>query len=245
MLAFKDKKYRVVREWSNSKLRKFAPLFEGSVVNVSAWKDLDKEGSTYKSYFSSCEDYYTTNHPSMGKGLQGNAREFGLDLEEPLEAKLKEKFDVVFNHTTLEHVFKVKEAFSNLCNMTKDVAIIVVPFLQQAHGDGFGDFWRFTPSCVRRLFEENGLNVVHLDYNETKKTSVYVFAIASKNPKRWERKISEIPDLTEDIRSKKVREKSVWLDPYGTRIGSLSIINSIWFRLKTKILTLFDKVHNY
>lgn len=39
--------FRRPRLWSNSELKKIAHLFEGWVVNVSAWKDLDKSATTH------------------------------------------------------------------------------------------------------------------------------------------------------------------------------------------------------
>ena len=44
-------------------------------------------------------------------------------------------FDVAYNHTTLEHIYGVHKAFANICRMTKDVVIIVLPFLQQYHAE--------------------------------------------------------------------------------------------------------------
>ena len=41
---FTDRKFKVPRYWSNEELKKFAHLFKGSVINVSAWKDVDKQG---------------------------------------------------------------------------------------------------------------------------------------------------------------------------------------------------------
>lgn len=46
-----DKKFRVPRVWSNRELEKFGHLFSGKGVNVSGWKDIDKEGKKYRDYF--------------------------------------------------------------------------------------------------------------------------------------------------------------------------------------------------
>ena len=64
-----------------------------------------------------------------------------MDLAVPLPVELENQFDVVFNHTTLEHIFDIFTAFQNLCRLTKDILIIVVPFLQEQH-ENFGDYWR-------------------------------------------------------------------------------------------------------
>ena len=57
-----DKKFRAARIWSNQELRKYAPWLGGAVVNVSAWKDKDKEGDSYQNYFVNAESYSITNY---------------------------------------------------------------------------------------------------------------------------------------------------------------------------------------
>ncbi|WP_250657357.1 hypothetical protein [Alkalimarinus coralli] len=184
MSLFIDKIHRLPRIWSNQELRKFAGLFKGDVVNVSAWQDADKEGGTYKEYFSQADSYTITNWKSEARGYQGGEEEIYLDLESDLVDSLRGRFDVVFNHTTLEHIFNVNKAFSNLCDMSKDVVIACVPFLQQYHGE-YGDYWRFTPLLVKRLFEENGMELAYLSFNNHKGCSVYIFAIGVKNTEKW------------------------------------------------------------
>jgi hypothetical protein len=179
---------RLPRIWSNRQLEKFAGLFSGDVVNVSAWKDEDKEGRRYKDYFVNASSYTVTNWNAEARGLQGLEGELFLDLEARLPENLNNRFDVVYNHTTLEHIYDIQTAFSNLCLMSKDIVILCVPFLQPFHGDygDLGDYWRFTPLCVKRLFEQNHLTLLYLNYNNHRWSSVYVFAVASKLPQRWQ-----------------------------------------------------------
>src|SRR5687767_4129918 len=47
-----DRKFRAARIWSNQELKTITPHCKGAVINVSAWKDEDKEGAHYKDYFS-------------------------------------------------------------------------------------------------------------------------------------------------------------------------------------------------
>ncbi len=183
-MIFVDRLFRLPRIWSNQELIKFAHLFRGDIVNVSGWKDIDKEGRHYRDYFINADSYSITNYKSEIYGFQGYKNEIFLDLEDLLPPKLLHRYDVVFNHTTLEHIFNVQNAFSNLCKMSKDVVIIVVPFLQPYHTD-YGDYWRFTPSCISRLFNENGYQVLYLSFNDHPRCSVYIFTIASKNPLKW------------------------------------------------------------
>jgi hypothetical protein len=62
--------------------------------------------------------------------------------------------------------------------------ILVVPFLQQYHSR-YGDYWRFSPLPVRRMFEDRGFSPLYTSFNNDPQSSVYVFAIATRNPAAW------------------------------------------------------------
>lgn len=184
MNLFIDRVHRLPRVWSNRELEKCAHLFRGHVVNASGWKDIDKEGRCYRDYFVNADSYSITNYKSEARGLQGYQNEIFLDLERELPQELQEKFDVVFNHTTLEHIYMAHKALENLCRMSRDVVILVLPFLQQYHTE-YGDYWRFSPLAIKRMFEENGFELVYQSFNSNRMSSVYTFTIASKHPDRW------------------------------------------------------------
>lgn len=184
MKFFTDRVHRLPRLWSNQELRKVAHLFTGKVVNVSGWKDVDKEGSHYRDYFTNATDYLITNFETDARGFQGFENEIFLDLEQPLPDELKQQFDVVFNHTTLEHIFQINTAFNNLCAMSSDIVILIVPFLQQYHTE-YGDYWRLSPLAIKRLFEENGFTLVYQSFNRHRMSSVYTFSIATRQPDKW------------------------------------------------------------
>lgn len=188
-----DKKFRVPRVWSNRELEKFSKLFNGNIVNVSGWKDIDKEGKHYKDYFTNCTEYWITNYKSEARGFQGDKEnEIFLDLEKDLDENLYYKFDVVFNHTVLEHIFDINKAFENLCKLSNDTVIVVLPFLQEQHAE-YGDYWRFTPLTVQKLFEINGFHLKYINYNDAKDDSIYIFAIGSKIENKWQ-EIQAHPD---------------------------------------------------
>jgi hypothetical protein len=186
-----DKKFREPRIWSNHELKKIAPFCRGSIINVSAWQDEDKEGTVYKKYFVNADSYMISNYKTEARGYQGVENEFFLDLTADLPNELVQKFDVVFNHTTLEHIFEVDKAFYNLCTLSKDLVIVVVPFMQEMHGD-YGDFWRFTPLCMRKLFEKNGMEMIYCNFNNESNTSVYIFAVGSRKPSVWSGKLPNV-----------------------------------------------------
>jgi hypothetical protein len=181
-----DRKYEVVRRWSNSEIRQIAPLFEGEIVNVSAWDDRDKQGGHYRDYFSRSTSYSLTNYPGW-RGFAGRPGEIELDLARDLAPELEGRFDVVFNHTTLEHVFEVRKAFANLCAMSREVVIVVVPFSQVQHESAdWGDYWRFTPTCLRALFAENGLEVVYEAASPHRDSAIYLFFVGCRHPRKYE-----------------------------------------------------------
>ncbi len=224
-----ERKYRLPRVWSNAELKKFAHFFVGDVINVSGWKDMDKQGGYYRDYFINCGGYYISNYKSEWRGLQGFDNEFYLDLTEDLDEKYKKRFAVVFNHTTLEHIYDVKKAFKNLCLMSSDVVIVVVPFLQQMHGD-YGDYWRFTPLTIRNLFEENGLTLLYLSFNNHRSASIYIFAVASRSPEKWRSRIGN--EFSFECRTG-------LLDDFENYIGCRAINNPLRFKILRKLTRFF------
>ncbi len=175
------------RRWSNRELQAAAPLFTGDIVNVSGWRDEDKEGRTYRSYFTNASRYSVTNYWGSSTPNDGVPDALFLDLAADLPVELKDKFDLVFTHTVLEHIFDVPKAVRNMAGMTRDAMIMIVPFMQDEHYSPgiYGDFWRFTPLCVKQLMESNGLTLIHLSSNNSPWFPVYLFAIGSKQPAKW------------------------------------------------------------
>lgn len=179
------------RLWSNAQLARFGHLFTGSICNVSGWEDSarDGTGSRYRDYFPNCTSYSVTNYPGQrGYRASISAEQILLDLTKSLPPEWISKFDVVFNHTTLEHIYEVKQAAEALCNLTKDLLIVVVPFMQEQHFDdgSYGDYWRLTPMAVCRLFEEHGVTPLYVAANDAQPWyPVYIFYIGTKQPDLW------------------------------------------------------------
>jgi len=192
-----DRQFRITRQWSNHEIKKLATLFYGDVVNVSAWDDRDKEGGYYKEYFSNASGYYYTNHTGI-RGYQQRENEYLVDLSKDLSGELMSRFDVVFNHTTLEHIFEVRKAFENLCSMTQDVVIVIVPFSQVQHEtESYEDYWRFTPSCMHQMFQENGLEVVYEAESKHKEAAIYLLFVASRKPEKWKERMPRFEPIEE------------------------------------------------
>lgn len=192
------------RNWSNSELARLGRLFQGDIVNVSGWLDSDRSGSgkNYIEYFPNHTSYTITNYPGM-RGLETSPNSIPLDLEKEVPQELQNRFDVVFNHTTLEHIFDVTAAVDSLAQLSRDIVIIIVPFLQHQHYDeeSYGDYWRFTPMALDRLFAANGFTTIYASANEQSWYPVYIFYVASRHPDKW---ISKLPPNSIDLLNKKL-----------------------------------------
>lgn len=191
MIGAVERRFRGARVWSNAELRRLAPFFSGHIVNVSGWRDEDKEGNVYRNYFSRADSYSITNYVGES-GFQGNEGEIPLDLEGPLPGDLVKRFDVVFNHTTLEHIFDVVTAFRNMCEMSRDAVIVVVPFAQVEHWtESYGDYWRISGQALERLFKNAGYTMIYCSANDDADGAVYVLGIGVRNPDAWRGRLPE------------------------------------------------------
>ncbi len=180
------------RLWSNDELAKFAPLFSGKVINVSGGRDNDKEGRSYKDYFVNAESYTLSNYILEFK--DSNAyNEMQLDLSGPLliDSNLAGKFETVLTHTVLEHIYDVHQAVENLCKLSNDIVITIIPFLQEFHHvpEQYHDYWRISPYSLALLFKQHGFQTLYVNWNDDPMGNVYIFHIASRQPERWDDQI--------------------------------------------------------
>lgn len=168
------KELKNARIWSNKEMKKIAEIFEGDIINISGEFDNDKQGGVYRGYFVNAQAYRISNYK-----LLGLENEIELDLEKELPISYKKKYNVVFNHTVLEHIYDIRTAFRNLCGLAKEAVIIVVPFVQEVHyKDGvYYDYWRPTPFAIRRMFEENGFTMLYYSCNNMDYTNTYLFCV--------------------------------------------------------------------
>jgi hypothetical protein len=216
-----DRVSRVARKWSNQILRQLAPHFIGDIINVSGWDDRDKEGGHYRDYFAAGRSYSISNYSGeRGTENDSGASDLHLDLVGELPENLRQAFDVVFNHTTLEHVFDVNTAFANLCRMSRDVVIVVVPFAQVTHTtDSFGDYWRFCPMALREMFLANDLSIVYEAMSTQRNAGTYLLFVGSREPGKWR---DVLPD--HDI----IQQVGGWIGETTTRrlIGKLAAVRN-------------------
>lgn len=168
------------RVWSNRQIEPVAAAVTGEVVHVSAWRDEDKEGRHYRDYFAQASSYTTTN---VG-GLRGEgADSIHLDLTAPLDPSLRGRFDMVFNHTTLEHVPALETAIDNLFELSRSELLLVVPFMQVEHWErpAYGDLWRIGAHGLRHACMRHGFEVVSLASNHNPAWPIY-YVLHARRP---------------------------------------------------------------
>ena len=81
------------------------------------------------------------------------------DLNTPLPDHLREKFSVVFDGGTLEHIFNIPQALKNCMEMVR----IGGHFIQLTVANNYmgHGFWQFSPELIYRVFSsENGFKVI-------------------------------------------------------------------------------------
>jgi hypothetical protein len=160
----------------------------GVIINVSGWKDEDKAGGVYRDYYKEIEQYTISN---IG-GLHGMPEYkdpknhwLELDLCKPVSKDLVNRFDVVFNHTVLEHVAEIEIALDNLARMSKDMLVIVVPFSQSMHYTGsYSDYLRFTPFYFTESLKKYGYTLLVFDKNQQPFEHIYITMIFSRYPEK-------------------------------------------------------------
>ena len=94
--------------------------------------------------------------------FDGTATARKLDLNQPID--LGQRFDIVHNAGTLEHVFDIAQAFRNMHNLTKPGGVMIhhAPFVGWVdHG-----FYAMQPTLFWDLAEANGYHVAAMIYAE-------------------------------------------------------------------------------
>ncbi len=188
-----DPEFTRPRIWSNMELRRIAHNYYGGVLNVSGWADEDKEGGVYRDYFVNANSYKVSN---LGGGEQIGVKKtlndsLSMDLNIPIDKNLHQSFDLVLCYTVLEHVYNIFQAVSNLCNLTRDSIIVVVPFVQRLHYQssselgGYSDYWRFTPFLLKKIFSENNFEMVYCSGTDIPSSSLYYFFVFSRSPEKY------------------------------------------------------------
>ncbi|MFT5728355.1 MAG: glycosyltransferase involved in cell wall biosynthesis/predicted SAM-dependent methyltransferase [Desulforhopalus sp.] len=141
------------RKLSNKWLREKASQVEGNVLSIGSRDDQDGEGNSYCSYFSSA-DNYTTSEPTP---------EFNNDLILDVRSMpeiCSDSYDCIFCSGVLEHVDLFEDAVIEMVRILKPGGklLLGVPFRQPIHLAP-QDFWRFTEHGISTLLDRNGMKI--------------------------------------------------------------------------------------
>ena len=185
------------RNFSNLILRKYLKNFGGDIINVSGWEDSDKQYGYYREYFKNSSSYTISNiDGTNGTPVERNEkiRYLYLDLDKSLDKDLFEKFDVVFHHTVLEHVYSLFNALDIITSLSRDVIISVVPFMQPVHyTDSYSDYHRITPRFLEKYYREKGFSTILSDFNDQPFFHIYVINISTKHPESYREAFKDAP----------------------------------------------------
>ena len=176
--SYQERGFHKPRDCSDRSFDASLPSTQGTSLTSAPGKTAISADRSIADIFITRAGYFTTNFGTAQGEMQGGAHEIYLNLEDDLESNRLGRYDVVFNHTTLEHVWNFRKAFYNLCAMDSDTVVLVVPWLQPLHSS-YGDYWRFSPQTVARLFAEQKMTTLYLSWNHDVRSAVYVFAIAT------------------------------------------------------------------
>ena len=210
------------RTWSNKEIRKIAGHLGhlDSIINVSGWKDEDKEGHFYRSYFS-CNKYIISNFEKDSERGAVEKNSVFIDLEEKVSNEFKHKFDLVFNHTIIEHIYNPFNTLDNLFDLSRNYILCVSPWKQKLHFSpgNYADYLRLSPFFFRRWAKENSLKVIYESVTPSYYLEIYYVVLLAKNT-----------DLHENILDLEKLNNKLGCDNFSV------LIRSILLKLYNKML---------
>jgi SAM-dependent methyltransferase len=93
-----------------------------------------------------------------------------------------EQFDVIIISQTLEHIFTPQKAVTEAARLLRPGGVLIIdsPWIgTNIHAeDGFGDYYRYTASCLVKFLQEAGLEILG---DQVKQTNLLSLAIGKKH----------------------------------------------------------------
>ncbi len=133
------------RRATNVWLRHHADGIRGDVLGIGSGADEDREGGTYRDYFSKCCSYTTSDiRAEIGCDLVLNA----CSMPEIRD----ETYDCIFCSGVLEHVDDYGSTLREIARILKREGVLLMGFAfrQGIHGAP-KDYWRFTEHGIRHV----------------------------------------------------------------------------------------------
>ena len=116
--------------------------------------------------------------------------------------------------------------------MAKKAVIIVVPFVQEVHyKEGvYWDYWRPTPLAIKRMFEENGFEMLYYASNNMEFTNTYLLCVGVRK------------EYTDEYKMLDNRPHNYYAGSWVQKYGSEWKENE---RVKKKVKMFMKNIWNY
>ena len=114
-------------------------------------------------------------------------------------------FDTVLCSEVLEHVPDPARVIAEMFRVLRPggQAVITTPFLYRVHGDP-DDYWRFTPSALRVLFEHAGFHITTIEQHGMLNAVLADFARQIVSNTRFVRPFNRVADLVTAVTARAV-----------------------------------------
>ncbi|MEC8044359.1 MAG: hypothetical protein VX130_07190 [Verrucomicrobiota bacterium] len=161
-----------------------------------------------------------------------------FDLNEPAPSELMSSFDLILDCGTIEHIFDVKQVFSNLFSMIRLHGIIIhfSPFnIWPEHG-----FYCYNPTLFKSIYIKNYFKINELSIYSIKDEKDWNFIryepsiMNPDNSDYWKQKMGIFcvakkvqKESSLIVPQQEIYESKLWKYPYPTDIESESTINRI------------------
>jgi len=216
-----DKVATIGRQGLHMKLKNIEKLLEG---DLSSLQDQTYSENLFKILGAKVIDSFDySNYENCT---------FVCDMNKAIDDKFKNKYDLVFDGGTLEHVFNFPVAIKNCMEMLKvDGYFISVTCCNNFPGHGF---YQFSPELFFRIFnQENGFEILNLFISENN------IWYEVKNPEEVKSRVifRNNHETSLLVFAKKVAEKNIFqLYPYQSDYVSL------WKDQTHERITLLKKI---
>lgn len=111
------------------------------------------------------------------------------DMNKPLTRFMKKDFDVVFNGGTLEHIYDVPQALSNISGLLS-VGGFVIHGAAPCNNYVDHGFYQFSPTFFHDYYTENKWNILELSIFQSGQNPSDIWTILEYDPNRFSRRES-------------------------------------------------------
>lgn len=157
--------------WRDATLRqKLYRIARAGLHRIEAWtgrrhRDLSIPDAFRENDLVGILAHYGVRHVQTIDGFDARA-DYPLDMNRPLPAELREKFNTVIDIGSTEHVFDTRQCLENLINLVAKGGHLMLHLPCKGyynHG-----LHTFSPECIVQTLVGNGFEVVYLKFSSTR-----------------------------------------------------------------------------